>query len=146
MCAAPHNFLEARGDSAALVLGEQRAAVEAPSSLRELLLVHAGSDVLATDEDFVVFHFARSVWVVPETTPGLNALMFDHWYAALCGSEDVFEVDVDEIPVAWRKRFFGIPRPVPALGVHSDATLPIWTRKTRVDMASLPKRVEPGHG
>jgi hypothetical protein len=134
------NLIRVTGTQASVVVGGKAVDSAVASELKELMFASSGSDLYATDEDFLVLRFAREIWVVPEDTPGCVALMLaweDQLQRTPCSL-----AHCSDLPVPWRKRLWFLPLPVPQLGVHAPDSLPQWRSKQSVPYSSRPK---PGH-
>ncbi len=81
------------------------------------------------DEPFLIISFADSLWVIPQFTPGLDAVL--HAVAARLPSEKLARAEVSKLPMGWRKRLLGLfpVFPVPRLGAYSAPKSPLWVTR-----------------
>jgi hypothetical protein len=107
--------------------------------LEELLVVDSGWDVLANEETFIVLVFRQRVWVIPELTPGANALLFEAWQRELSTFPHMYRARIDMVPRAWRARRFWLPMPRPKLGSFAKSTLPAWGSKVPITFEMIPR-------
>ncbi|WP_221801939.1 hypothetical protein [Oceanobacter mangrovi] len=75
--------------------------VESLSSAYDLLI---GSDVLANDSCCYILIFDHSLWVVPDSTAGFNAL--NKQLPNLIGQHRITTARIDYLPFSWRARRF----------------------------------------
>lgn len=118
--------------------GESSVAITAScQQLEKLFLVRSGVDYMSTDEEFWLFVFELSLWVVPDLTTGLKELLSE-WGSSL-ESTPCFEVGCPDLPKPWRKRFLFLTLPSPRLGAFARSTLPQWTHERQVDYKDWPR-------
>ncbi|WP_221798513.1 hypothetical protein [Oceanobacter mangrovi] len=91
-------------DTLELQLPNGERVSEQVESLGSVYALLIGSDVLANDSCCFILIFDHSLWVVPDSTAGFNAL--DKQLPNLIGQHRITTARIDYLPFSWRARRF----------------------------------------